>query len=113
MWRSQTQKTVSLSSSEAEYYALSEEAKEFKFVVQVLELIGLQIKKKIAVHVDNVEVIFIAETPSATKHTRHIDARWYHFICEYIISYQDQRYEARTKGFYLQRESKFNQDKRL
>jgi hypothetical protein len=33
LWRSQTQKTVSLSSSEAEYYAVAEAAKEIKFLV--------------------------------------------------------------------------------
>jgi hypothetical protein len=84
MWRSQTQKTVSLSRSEAEYYELLEAAKEIKFVVQVLEPIGLDLKKPIVVHIDNVGAIFIAESPSATKHTRHIDA-CYHFIREYII----------------------------
>jgi Reverse transcriptase (RNA-dependent DNA polymerase) len=84
LWRSQTQKTVSLSSSEAEYYAVSEAAKEIKFLVQVLESLNINVKKPIIVHIDNVGAIFIAETPSTTKHTRHIDAR-YHFIREYII----------------------------
>jgi hypothetical protein len=39
--------------------------------------------KPIVVHIDYVGAISIAETPSATKHARHIEA-WYHFICEYI-----------------------------
>jgi hypothetical protein len=84
LWRSQTQKKVSLSKSKGEYYAVSEAAKEIKFVIQVMESIGLQIKKPILVHVDDVQAIFMAETPSATKHTRHIDTR-YHFIRDYII----------------------------
>ena len=84
MWKSQAQKTVSLSSTEAEYYATSEAAKEIKFIVQVLESLNMKVKKPIIVFIDNVGAIFVAENQSATKHTRHIDAR-YHFVREYII----------------------------
>jgi hypothetical protein len=83
-WKSQAQKTVSLSSTEAEYYATSEAAKELKFIVQVLESLNIKIKKPIILFMDNIGAMFVAENPSATKHTRHIDAR-YHFIREYII----------------------------
>jgi hydroxylamine reductase (hybrid-cluster protein) len=75
---------VALSSSEAEYYAMSEAAKEIKFLTQVIESMGLPIKKPIMVYVDNVGAIFVAENHSATKHTRHIDAR-YHFVREFIL----------------------------
>jgi hypothetical protein len=87
LWKSQTQKTVALSSTEAEYYALAEAVKEVKFVVQIMESLGLKINKPIIVNVDNVGTIFVAENSSATKHTRHIDAR-YHFVREYIIDGQ-------------------------
>jgi hypothetical protein len=83
-WKSQSQQTVSLSSTEAEYYATSEAAKEIKFIVQVLESLQIKVKKPIIVYLDNVGAIFVAENPSATKHTRHIDAR-YHFVREYIL----------------------------
>jgi hypothetical protein len=36
LWRSKLQKTVSMSSSEAEYYAISEAARDIKFVIQIL-----------------------------------------------------------------------------
>jgi hypothetical protein len=87
LWKSQSQRTVSLSSTEAEYYATAEAAKEIKFVVQVLESLNLEVDKPIIVHIDNVGAIFVAENASATKHTRHIDAR-YHFVREYIIDGQ-------------------------
>jgi hypothetical protein len=87
LWKSQSQKTVSLSSSEAEYYAMSEAVKEIKFITQVLESVGLKVQKPIIVNVDNVGAIFVAENHSATKHTRHVDAR-YHFVREFIINGQ-------------------------
>jgi hypothetical protein len=84
LWKSQSQRTVSLSSTKAEYYATAEAAKEIKFVTQVLESLNLKVDKPIIVHIDNVGAIFVAENASATKNTRHIDA-CYHFVHEYII----------------------------
>jgi hypothetical protein len=89
LWKSQSQKTVALSSSEAEYHALSETVKEVKFITQVIESLGQSVSKPIMIYVDNVGAIFVAENHSATKHTRHIDAR-YHFVREYIADGQIQ-----------------------
>jgi hypothetical protein len=52
LWKSKPQKSVSLSSSEAEYYALSEAAKEIKFVVQILLSKGIPVKIPVIVRVD-------------------------------------------------------------
>jgi hypothetical protein len=79
MWKSQAQLAVALSSTKAEYYATSEAAKEIKFLVQVLESIGIKVKNSIIVHLHNVGEIFVAENASGTKHKRHIDA-CYHFV---------------------------------
>jgi hypothetical protein len=84
MWKSRLQKTVALSSTEAEYYALSEAAKEIKFIIQVLQSIGQKIKLPVIVRVDNVGAIFMCENTTATARSRHIDAR-YHFIREFIM----------------------------
>jgi hypothetical protein len=83
IWRSKQQQSVTLSSTEAEYVALSEATKEIKFVVQVLESIGLKVKYPVTVFVDNVGAIFMSENITATSRTRHIDVR-YHFIHEVI-----------------------------
>jgi hypothetical protein len=83
MWKSRLQRTVALSSTEAEYYAISETAKEIKFIFQILESIGIRIKLPIIVKVDNVGAIFMAENVTATKLTRHVDAR-YHYVREFI-----------------------------
>ena len=84
LWKSRLQRTVALSSSEAEYYALSEAAKEIKFLVQLMETIGMKLIFPIIVYVDNVKAIFMAENNTATQRTRHIDAR-YHFVRKYIL----------------------------
>jgi hypothetical protein len=83
MWKSCLQKTVALSSTEAKYYALSEAAKEIKFIIQVLQSIGQKVQLPVIVRVDNVGAIFMYENTTATSRTRHIDAR-YHFIREFI-----------------------------
>ena len=72
-----------MSSSEAEYYALSEAAKEIKFVVQILESIGIKVQMPIVVCVDNVGAIFMSENVSATSRTKHVDAR-YHYVREFV-----------------------------
>jgi hypothetical protein len=83
IWRSKQQSSVALSSSEAEYFALSEATKEIKFMAQVLESVGIVVHYPITVFVDNIGAIFMSENISATNRTRHIDARA-HFVHEYI-----------------------------
>jgi len=49
IWKSKSQKNMTLSSSKVEFVALLEAAKEIKFVVQVLESIGVRVKFPIIV----------------------------------------------------------------
>jgi hypothetical protein len=58
---------VSLSSSEAEYCALSEVAKDIHFIVMVLEVLGITVQSPIVVKVGNVGAIFMTENVSATS----------------------------------------------
>ena len=82
-WNSRSQKSVTLSSSEAEFVALSEAAKEVKFVVQVLQSIGIKVELPVIVRVDNVGAIFIAENVTMSQRTKHIDVR-YHYVREFV-----------------------------
>ena len=82
-WRSKGQKGTALAGSEAEYVALSEAAKEIKFVYYILENLGIAVKLPIVVRVDNVGAIFMAENVSTSVRTRHVDTR-YHFVREMI-----------------------------
>jgi hypothetical protein len=61
LWKSKAQKSLALSSSEAEYYALSEAAKDIKFVHMLLTSMGMEVILPIVVKVDNVGAIFMTE----------------------------------------------------
>ena len=82
-WKSRGQKCVTLSSTEAEFVALSEAAKEIKFVVQVLRSMKMQVKMPIVVRVDNVGAIGLSKNLSTSQRTKHIDVR-YHFVREFV-----------------------------
>ena len=75
-WRSKKQAVVSLSSSEAEFYALAEAAKEIPFVIQVLMFLGVPVETPVEVFVDNIGAIFMTENASSTSRTRHMDTRY-------------------------------------
>jgi len=79
VWKSKSQKSVTLSSSKAEFVALSEAVKEIKFIVQVLESIGVKVKFPIIMRVDSVGAIFMAENVTNSQRTKHMDIR-YHFV---------------------------------
>jgi hypothetical protein len=65
LWKSKLQKPLALSSSEAEYYGMSETAKDVKFVAMILEAIGIEIELPIIMYCDNVGAIFMAENVKA------------------------------------------------
>jgi hypothetical protein len=83
VWKSKAQRSVTLSSSEAEYVALSEAAKEIKFVVLILLSMGIRVKLPVIVRVDNVGAIFMTENTATTGRTKHVDIR-YRFVNEYV-----------------------------
>ena len=85
MWRSKAQRVVALSSSEAEYYVLSEAAKEVKFIAQTAISMGLKVQLPIVVRVDNIGAIFMAENITATSRTRHVNLRY-----RFVKQFQDE-----------------------
>lgn len=78
-WRSKSQRTVALSSSEAEFYACGEAVKEIPFVVQILLFLGIPVKLPVEVWVDNIGAIFMSENSTSSSRTQHMDTR-YRFI---------------------------------
>ena len=63
--------------------ALSEAAKEVKFVYQVLTSMGIKVELPIIVRVDNVGAIFIGSNVAISQRSKHIDIR-YHFVREFV-----------------------------
>ena len=59
-WRSKGMKSVVLSTTEAEYMALSEVVKELKFIVQFLQTMNIEVELSITVYVDNVGAIWLS-----------------------------------------------------
>ena len=81
-WRSKGMKSVVLSTTEAEYMALSEVVKELKFIVQLLQTMNITVELPITVHVDNVGAIWLSNNRNTGDRTKHIDIRTA-FVKEY------------------------------
>ena len=81
-WRSKGMKSVVLSTTEAEYMALSEVVKELKFIVQLLQTMNIEVELPITVYVDNVGAIWLSNNRTTSDRTKHIDIR-IAFVKEY------------------------------
>jgi hypothetical protein len=68
-WRSKAQRGVTLSSSKAEYVAISEAVKEIKFMYYLLKDIGFDIELPIVVRTDNIGVHFMSQNVSTGVQT--------------------------------------------
>ena len=75
-------KSVVLSTTEAEYMALSEVVKKLKFIVQLLQTMNIEVELPITVHVDNVGAIWLSNNRTTSDRTKHIDIR-ISFVKEY------------------------------
>jgi hypothetical protein len=60
-WRSKSQKGVTLSSTEAEYVAISEAVKELKFIYCLLSNLHIKVNLPIVVKTNNIGAIFMSE----------------------------------------------------
>ena len=83
-WKSKAQPSVTLSSTEVEYFvALNETVPEIKFIVQLLENFGVEVNQPAKIFVNNIWCIFLAKNKRSGEHTKHIDMK-YNFIREQI-----------------------------
>ena len=83
IWRSKSQRSVTLSSSEAEYVAMSEAVKEIRFIYQLLKSMDIEVELPIKVRIDNIGAIFMAENVTTNNRTKHVDVR-YKYVREFI-----------------------------
>ena len=83
LWGSKKQGSVAISSTEAEYVALSEMSKEVLFMHSVLSFIqGKPVQLPINVYCDNTGAIYITKNPQLRR-VKHIDNR-YHYVKDYV-----------------------------
>jgi hypothetical protein len=98
-WRSKSQKGVTLSSTEAEYVAISEAVKEVKFIYHLLCDFHIKVKLPIIIKTDNIGAIFLTENSLTGVRTRHVDTR-YHFIRDvFTKNVSHDLYVKHTKNF--------------
>jgi hypothetical protein len=104
-WISRKQPTVSLSSTEAEYIALCDAAKEAIFLRNVLNELGVDVEST-TIHEDNQACIQIARNPVEHKRLKHVDTKC-HFIRDLVeenkiklkyINTKEQKADILTKA---------------
>ena len=76
---SRKQQTVSLSSGEAEYIALSAATQEAMWIRSMLTELGFKPKEASKIWLDNQSALAVAKNPELHSRTKHIDIR-HHFI---------------------------------
>ena len=75
-WKSKGQKHVTLSSTEAEYVAVSDVCCEIMFIRMILWFVGIKIELPIIVHCDNVGAIFLSYNAKISQRTKHIGTKY-------------------------------------
>lgn len=106
VWRSKRQEIVAASTTEAEYIALAEAAKEAVWIRHLLRDLGVKQDLPIDIYEDNRAALLLAKNPINHGRTKHIDVR-YHLVRERIdmgdialhpVSTEDQTADLLTKA---------------
>ena len=71
------QRTLALSSTEAEFYALSEAGKLTLYVRSILDELGISQNEATSVYEDNQGCLHMTQSQKPTKRTRHVDMRYF------------------------------------
>lgn len=77
-WQSKLQKCVALSTTEAEYIAITEGCKEALWIKKFLEELGMQ-QEKCTIYCDSQSAIHLSKNSTFHSKSKHIDVR-YHWI---------------------------------
>ena len=85
-WQSKLQKCVALSTTEAEYIAITEGCKEALWMRKFLEELGLK-QEKYGVYNDSQSAIHLSKNSTFHSRSKHIDVR-YHWIHDVLESKQ-------------------------
>ena len=82
-WLSKKQSVVALSTSEAEYVALSSATQEAYWIRRLIEDLTKKVPKPTVIKDDNQGAIALSKNPIGHARTKHIDIR-YHYIREAV-----------------------------
>lgn len=82
-WESRKQRTVALSSTEAEYMGISDGVKEAIYLRRFLKELRFENADSVEIMCDNVGAIKLASNPIHHSRTKHIDIR-HHFVREVL-----------------------------
>ncbi|POM80958.1 Integrase catalytic core protein [Phytophthora palmivora] len=80
-WASRRQTIVAQSTAEAEYVAACEAVMEGRALMNILNELLPEVKRKLTLGVDNHSSYVIAPSPTFSRRTRHIELKW-HFVRE-------------------------------
>lgn len=83
-WKTKKQDTVAMSSTEAEYRAMSEVTKELKWLKELLQDLGFDHSQPMSIKCDNKSALHISSNPVFHERTKHIE-RDCHFIRDEIV----------------------------
>lgn len=88
-WKTRKQQTVSKSSAEAEYHAMSFLTSELKWLNQLLTALGISHDKPMVICCDSKSGIYIATNPVFHERTKHIEIDC-HFVRDEIVNGNQQ-----------------------
>ena len=81
-WKSKGMRSVVLSTTEAEYIALSEVVKEIKFIIQLMSTMNVNAEVPMTIYIDNVGAIWLSNNRTTSERIKHIHIRTA-FVKEY------------------------------
>src|SRR5882724_11823729 len=84
-WKSKKQTSVSLSTTEAEYYALGIACQEAEWIRQICLELLIPLNGPIHIYSDNTGAVALSKNPVFHSRSKHIDIRW-HFVRDLIRS---------------------------
>lgn len=82
-WKTRKQTTISLSSTEAEYKAMSDSCREGLWLKHLLAELNIRTPSAIPLHVDNEGAEALSRNPQHHARTKHIHTR-FHFVRECV-----------------------------
>jgi hypothetical protein len=95
-WMSRAESSTALSSTEAEYIAMSMCAQEVKFVSMLLNEMSKETKTPSIIREDNTGALFLIENAQIGSRTKHIDTR-YHFVRDMVRNEELQTVYVRSE----------------